>query len=109
MPNDKKGKKDKKGYYDAGPVKLEKPSHANKRAKKEAEVNYLGEDIKKYVREGDEQYLKSAYWELGDVLWYLNQIATLLEADMNEVAMDNLSKLRDREDRNEILGSGDDR
>ena len=47
--------------------------------------------------------------ELGDVLWYLSQIATELDLDLNEVAAQNLEKLFSRMSRNKISGSGDNR
>jgi len=47
--------------------------------------------------------------ELGDVLWYLSQIAEDNEWDLEEVAMANLDKLESRKIRNLIMGSGDDR
>ena len=47
--------------------------------------------------------------ELGDVLWYLAQLATELELDLADVAEANLAKLASRAARNVIGGSGDRR
>ena len=47
--------------------------------------------------------------ELGDVLWYLSAIATDLEVNLGEVAMQNIRKLQDRQSRNVLGGSGDKR
>ena len=47
--------------------------------------------------------------ELGDVLWYVAQIATELGTDLETVARVNLMKLRDRKDRGVLGGSGDER
>ena len=47
--------------------------------------------------------------ELGDVLWYVAQLATELGLDLDEVAGANLAKLASRGDRNVIGGSGDRR
>jgi NTP pyrophosphatase (non-canonical NTP hydrolase) len=47
--------------------------------------------------------------ELGDVLWYVAQIATELDLDLNEIADQNLAKLRSRQERGVLSGSGDDR
>lgn len=71
------------------------------------EAGELAEKVKKYVREGDEQYLEDAKYEIGDVLWYLSQLATLLGEDLDDIATENMEKLMDRDDRDEILGEGD--
>ena len=47
--------------------------------------------------------------ELGDVLWYAAQLATDLNASLEEIAANNLGKLRSRQDRGTLSGSGDDR
>lgn len=77
-------------------------------------VNEAGEvagKVKKIFRDKggmispeDREALKQ---ELGDVLWYLAQIATELGLDLDEVASANLSKLYDRLERGTIRGDGD--
>jgi NTP pyrophosphatase (non-canonical NTP hydrolase) len=47
--------------------------------------------------------------ELGDVLWYLTQIATSLNYTLEEIAEANIRKLADRLERGVIGGSGDNR
>ncbi len=47
--------------------------------------------------------------ELGDVLWYLSVIAFELGFDLQHVAYSNVLKLRDRQRRGVIKGSGDNR
>lgn len=47
--------------------------------------------------------------ELGDVLWYLAEICTEFDLDLEDVGLTNLAKLRDRMERNVIAGSGDER
>lgn len=47
--------------------------------------------------------------ELGDVLWYLSQIALDNGWKLSEVASENLDKLESRQIRGLILGSGSDR
>ncbi len=47
--------------------------------------------------------------ELGDVLWYLSQLADCFAMDLEGVAKLNLHKLQSRLDRGKIGGSGDNR
>ena len=79
-------------------------------------VNEAGEvagKIKKVFRDKDglisEETCQALKAELGDVLWYLAQVTTELGLDLEEVAEDNLAKLRDRQKRGRIGGEGDTR
>lgn len=45
--------------------------------------------------------------ELGDVLWYLSQLATELELDLETIATKNLEKLASRKERGVLHSSGD--
>ena len=47
--------------------------------------------------------------ELGDVLWYIANIASELEISLGSVAINNISKLQSRAERDKIHGSGDTR
>lgn len=47
--------------------------------------------------------------ELGDVLWYVAVLADELGVDLSTVAEENVLKLRDRDERDVLHGSGDDR
>ena len=47
--------------------------------------------------------------ELGDVLWYLAQLATELDLTLDEVAEYNIEKLYSRLERGTIKGDGDER
>ena len=47
--------------------------------------------------------------ELGDVLWYLAQIAADLDFDLEEVAQRNLAKTQSRQARGMLQGNGDNR
>jgi len=47
--------------------------------------------------------------EVGDVLWYLSAICNELHITLAEAAVANISKLKDRTDRDALSGSGDER
>jgi len=79
-------------------------------------VNEAGEvagKIKKIFRdkkgEFDTKDIEDLKDELGDVLWYFTQMCSILGLSIEEVAERNLDKLLDRQERNKIKGSGDNR
>lgn len=47
--------------------------------------------------------------KLGDVLWYLAVFADHLDIKLQDIADLNLEKLADRQRRNKLSGSGDNR
>lgn len=47
--------------------------------------------------------------ELGDILWYVNAVAHLLDSNLEEVATSNLEKVLSRKQRGVQAGSGDNR
>lgn len=47
--------------------------------------------------------------EIGDVLWYLSQIATELNLSLGEIADLNIKKLQDRKKRGVLHSTGDNR
>ena len=64
--------------------------------------------IKKMLRDGT--FNKDAIAaEIGDVLWYIAALCRDLEIDMADVAIKNLSKLKSRQSRGTLQGSGDNR
>ncbi len=64
--------------------------------------------IKKWLR--DNTFDKDAIAaEIGDVLWYIAALCRDLEIDMAEVAVKNLAKLKSRQERGTLQGSGDTR
>lgn len=47
--------------------------------------------------------------ELGDVLWYVSQLATELKLSLDDIAESNIAKLYSRLARGKLSGSGDER
>lgn len=47
--------------------------------------------------------------EMGDVLWYLAQLATEFGIDLDQVATQNIEKLQSRQERGVLHGEGDNR
>lgn len=47
--------------------------------------------------------------ELGDLLWYVAQLATELSLGLDDIAKDNIEKLYSRFDRGTLKGDGDNR
>ena len=64
--------------------------------------------IKKMLRDGTFNKEDIAA-EIGDVLWYIAALCRDLEIDMADVALNNLAKLKSRQERGKIKGSGDNR
>ncbi len=60
----------------------------------------------KYISIEDQHAIKL---ELGDVLWYLTVISAELGFNLDHVATSNIAKLRSRQARGKIGGSGDNR
>tara|TARA_Y100000034_G_scaffold106734_1_gene135664 strand:+ start:374 stop:706 length:333 start_codon:yes stop_codon:yes gene_type:complete len=59
-----------------------------------------------HLRNGRREAIKH---ELGDILWYVAELCSVLELKMNDVAFMNLSMLLARTERDEIHGDGDNR
>jgi NTP pyrophosphatase (non-canonical NTP hydrolase) len=62
------------------------------------EVGELLSEYKKYLRDGESHKLFSERIseELGDLLWYVSNVATKFGLDLGEIAAQNLAKCRDR-------------
>jgi len=77
------------------------------------EAGEVAEHVKKAIRDDageitDERRAAMAK-ELGDVLWYTAQLATELGLELEDIARANLEKLRSRQRRGMLSGSGDER
>jgi NTP pyrophosphatase (non-canonical NTP hydrolase) len=77
------------------------------------EAGEVAEHAKKAIRDDggtvSEQRREAMSKELGDVLWYVAQLASELDLDLEEIAQGNLQKLLSRQRRGVLSGSGDDR
>jgi NTP pyrophosphatase (non-canonical NTP hydrolase) len=77
------------------------------------EAGEVAEKIKKVIRDKDgvidDETKEMIKKELGDVLWYVAQLATELGLSLDEIAGSNIDKLYDRMERGKLKGSGDNR
>lgn len=77
------------------------------------ETGEVAEKIKKVIRDKngviDDETREMIKKELGDVLWYVSQLATELGLSLDDVAENNIKKIYDRLERGMIGGSGDNR
>jgi NTP pyrophosphatase (non-canonical NTP hydrolase) len=77
------------------------------------EAGEVAEKVKKLVRDDagvlTEERRTALSKELGDVLWYVAQLATEADLDLDDIAAANLEKLLSRRRRDVLQGSGDDR
>jgi len=77
------------------------------------EAGEVAEKVKKVIRDKnsifDEESKLAIKKELGDVLWYLSNLCTEFDFSLDEVALNNLEKLKLRAAKGRISGSGDDR
>lgn len=65
--------------------------------------------IAKHYRDGTRLNDVDLAKELGDILWFVALLADYLGYDMSEIARMNINKLKDRQKRNVLGGSGDNR
>tara|TARA_Y100000991_G_scaffold149568_1_gene113361 strand:+ start:313 stop:642 length:330 start_codon:yes stop_codon:yes gene_type:complete len=77
------------------------------------EAGEVAEKVKKVIRDKkgifDEESKKGLKKELGDVLWYLSNISNEFNFSLEDIALQNLEKLKLRAAKGKISGSGDDR
>lgn len=77
------------------------------------EVGEVSEIIKKIIRDNDgketEKDVENISKELGDVLWYVAELCTCFNLDLQKVAEANVAKLKKRQEENKLHGSGDNR
>src|SRR6202020_112029 len=77
------------------------------------EAGEVAEHAKKAIRDDGgqvtEQRRAAMAKELGDVLWYVAQLASELQLDLEQIAQTNLEKLLSRQRRGVLSGDGDER
>jgi len=77
------------------------------------ESGEVADKIKKIFRDKDgvmdENDKKEIAKEMGDVLWYLSQLSQYIDMDFADIAQINLDKLKSRQERGTLSGSGDNR
>lgn len=77
------------------------------------ESGEIAEKFKKIIRDKEgvltPEDKKEIVKELGDILWYVNAVAILLDSSLEEVAKMNLEKVLSRKERGVTKGSGDNR
>jgi NTP pyrophosphatase (non-canonical NTP hydrolase) len=77
------------------------------------EAGEVAEKVKKAIRDDGgvltDERREALAGELGDVLWYVAQVATEADLELEQIAQANLDKLLSRQQRGVLSGSGDQR
>lgn len=77
------------------------------------EAGEIANKVKKIIRDTNniitEEKRKELKAEIGDVCWYIAALATDLGLSLDEIAKENIAKLKSRQERGVIKGDGDDR
>ncbi len=77
------------------------------------ETGEVLEKVKKIFRDNNsaitEEQRHEIAKEMGDVLWYLAQLATTLDVSLEDVARMNMEKILSRLERDKLHGNGDNR
>jgi len=77
------------------------------------EAGEIADHVKKMLRDDDgiltSERREILIKELGDVLWYIANLAKGLNVSLDDVARINIEKIQDRKKRGTYRGSGDNR
>ena len=75
------------------------------------EAGEIAEKVKKHIRDNTshQQLRESLILEIGDVMWYLSNLADAIHVDMAWILTENIEKIRSRMERNKLQGDGDNR
>lgn len=94
-------------------VDLKAPGFLEKVLGLVGEAGEAADKIKKIIRDkggyASDEDRQAIAKELGDVLWYLANVARYLDISLSEIAEGNIDKLSSRKKRNKLHGEGDDR
>lgn len=94
-------------------VDLKSPGFLEKILGLAGEAGEAADKVKKIIRDkggyASEEDRIELLKELGDVLWYVANVAKYLDADLSDVAKNNIEKLSSRQKRNKLHGEGDNR
>jgi len=77
------------------------------------EAGEVADKVKKVIRDNNEEFTdekkREIALELGDVLWYVASLAYDLGYSLDDIAQMNIDKLKSRQQRGKLSGSGDNR
>jgi NTP pyrophosphatase (non-canonical NTP hydrolase) len=75
-----------------------------------SEVGEVVSLVSKWVR-GDKDHidLPTISKEIGDVHWFVSELSHVLGLSLEDIAQENIKKLKDRQARNVLKGDGDER
>ena len=94
-------------------VDLKSPGFLEKILGLAGEAGEAADKVKKILRDkggyASEEDRTELVKELGDVLWYVANVARYLDVDLSEIAKGNIDKLESRRKRNKLHGEGDNR
>jgi NTP pyrophosphatase (non-canonical NTP hydrolase) len=81
-----------------------------------SEAGEVAGKVKKAIRDGKnwtgeqrEDARQAVLGELGDVLWYVSELARQLDCPLERVMQHNVDKLESRQQRGTLTGNGDNR
>lgn len=94
-------------------VDLKSPGFLEKVLGLVGEAGEAADKIKKIIRDkggyASEEDRAEITKELGDVLWYVANVARYLGVSLSDIAEGNIKKLSSRKNRNKLHGEGDNR
>ena len=94
-------------------VDLKSPGFLEKVLGLAGEAGETADKVKKVIRDkggyASEEDKAAIIKELGDVLWYVANVARYMGVSLSEVADGNIEKLSSRKKRNKLHGEGDNR